>query len=105
MIANLINHGTLLIQLEIRPMFRFVHSGHKVYAWKMIYSCDCRFQPSPFFVLDEIDAALDAVNVARIASYIRSCTRGSASDSFQVQQPMRAHHQATGCCRQAMSGT
>ena len=46
----------------------------------------CRFQPSPFFVLDEIDAALDAVNVARIASYIRSCTRGGASDSFQVQR-------------------
>lgn len=42
-----------------------------------------RFQPSPFFVLDEIDAALDAVNVARIAKYIRDCTRDGAANGFQ----------------------
>lgn len=29
------------------------------------------YQPSPFFVLDEVDAALDNANVARIANYIR----------------------------------
>ena len=28
------------------------------------------YQPSPFFVLDEVDAALDNTNVARIANYI-----------------------------------
>lgn len=28
------------------------------------------YQPSPFFVLDEVDAALDNVNVGRIANYI-----------------------------------
>ena len=29
------------------------------------------YQPSPFFVLDEVDAALDNANVAKIANYIR----------------------------------
>lgn len=37
------------------------------------------YRPAPFFVLDEVDAALDANNVARVASYIRS----RASPEFQ----------------------
>jgi structural maintenance of chromosome 1 len=37
------------------------------------------YQPAPFFVLDEVDAALDNTNVAKIANYIRS----QASDFFQ----------------------
>ena len=37
------------------------------------------YQPAPFFVLDEVDAALDNTNVAKIANYIR----GHASDDFQ----------------------
>jgi Chromosome segregation ATPases len=37
------------------------------------------YQPAPFFVLDEVDAALDNTNVAKIANYIRS----QASDAFQ----------------------
>lgn len=38
-----------------------------------------RFQPSPFFVLDEVDAALDNTNVGKVARYIQ----GQASDTFQ----------------------
>jgi structural maintenance of chromosome 1 len=30
------------------------------------------YQPSPFFVLDEVDAALDNTNVAKVANYIRA---------------------------------
>ena len=37
------------------------------------------YQPSPFFVLDEVDAALDNTNVAKIANYIKA----QASDRFQ----------------------
>ncbi len=33
------------------------------------------FQPSPFFVLDEVDAALDNANVAKLVNYIRQNAR------------------------------
>lgn len=37
------------------------------------------FRPSPFFILDEVDAALDNLNVAKVAGFIRSksCERGT----------------------------
>ena len=34
-------------------------------------TCDS-FHPAPFFVLDEVDAALDATNVSKLARYVRS---------------------------------
>lgn len=37
------------------------------------------FQPAPFFVLDEVDAALDSHNVAQVSQYIRE----HASEQFQ----------------------
>nr|VWO99827.1 NOT4p [Ganoderma boninense] len=40
---------------------------------------DYSYQPSPFFVLDEVDAALDNTNVAKIANYIRV----HSSNTFQ----------------------
>jgi structural maintenance of chromosome 1 len=33
---------------------------------------DVSFHPSPFFVLDEVDAALDATNVDKLARFVRS---------------------------------
>ena len=38
-----------------------------------------RYHPSPFFVLDEVDAALDNTNVAKVARYIQS----QSSKTFQ----------------------
>lgn len=35
------------------------------------YEC-FSYRPSPFFILDEVDAALDNLNVAKVARFIRS---------------------------------
>lgn len=36
------------------------------------------YRPAPFFVLDEVDAALDGANVHRLASFLRQWASGSA---------------------------
>ena len=49
------------------------------YTYYSILTTGCSYQPSPFFVLDEVDAALDNTNVAKIANYIRV----HSSETFQ----------------------
>ncbi len=59
------------------PMKRFsdmeqLSGGEKTIAALALLFAIHSYQPSPFFVLDEIDAALDNANVAKIAKYIRN---------------------------------
>ncbi|KAM6496344.1 condensin complex subunit SMC1 [Amanita muscaria] len=66
------------------PMKRFrdmeqLSGGEKTVAALALLFAIHSYQPAPFFVLDEVDAALDNTNVARIANYIRT----QASDTFQ----------------------
>ncbi|KAI0063838.1 cohesin complex subunit psm1 [Artomyces pyxidatus] len=66
------------------PMKRFrdmeqLSGGEKTVAALALLFAIHSYQPSPFFVLDEVDAALDNTNVAKIANYIRA----HASDTFQ----------------------
>ncbi|KDQ14832.1 hypothetical protein BOTBODRAFT_187573 [Botryobasidium botryosum FD-172 SS1] len=66
------------------PMKRFrdmeqLSGGEKTVAALALLFAIHSYQPAPFFVLDEVDAALDNTNVAKIANYIRT----QASDTFQ----------------------
>ncbi|KAI5120058.1 hypothetical protein M0805_007809 [Coniferiporia weirii] len=66
------------------PMKRFrdmeqLSGGEKTVAALALLFAIHSYQPAPFFVLDEVDAALDNTNVAKIANYIRS----RSSDAFQ----------------------
>ncbi|KAF3897742.1 Subunit of the multiprotein cohesin complex [Trichophyton interdigitale] len=58
------------------PLKRFrdmehLSGGEKTMAALALLFAIHSYQPSPFFVLDEVDAALDNANVSRIANYIR----------------------------------
>lgn len=62
------------------PMKRFrdmdqLSGGEKTMAALALLFCVATFSPPPFFVLDEVDAALDSQNVAKVAAYIRSRAR------------------------------
>jgi structural maintenance of chromosome 1 len=66
------------------PMKRFremelLSGGEKTVAALALLFAIHSYQPAPFFVLDEVDAALDNANVSKVANYIRK----HASDSFQ----------------------
>ena len=66
------------------PMKRFrdmeqLSGGEKTVAALALLFAIHSFQPSPFFVLDEIDAALDNANVNRVVNYLQKRTK----DAFQ----------------------
>ena len=60
------------------PMKRFremeqLSGGEKTVAALALLFAIHSYRPSPFFVLDEVDAALDNVNVNKVSNYIQSC--------------------------------
>ncbi|KAE8234045.1 hypothetical protein CF326_g913 [Tilletia indica] len=66
------------------PMKRFrdmdqLSGGEKTMAALALLFAIHSYQPAPFFVLDEVDAALDSQNVAKVSNYIRE----HASDKVQ----------------------
>ncbi|KAG1701853.1 hypothetical protein DVH05_010345 [Phytophthora capsici] len=60
------------------PMKRFremehLSGGEKTVAALALLFAIHNYRPSPFFVLDEVDAALDNVNVNKVSTYIANC--------------------------------
>eukprot|EP00794_Sanderia_malayensis_P007356 gene7356-8176_t len=58
---------------RFRPMDNLSGGEKTVAALALLFAIHS-YQPAPFFVLDEIDAALDNTNINRVAKYIRKQT-------------------------------
>ncbi len=69
------------IEIKVQPPGKIVShiealsGGEKALVAISIYFAIMRVNPPPFCVLDEIEAALDDVNVTRIAQYLRRVSR------------------------------
>ena len=65
--------------------------GEKTIAALALLFAIHSYQPTPFFILDEVDAALDGVNVQKLANYIKKHKSNtqfiviSLKDSFFAQ--------------------
>ena len=62
--------------------------GEKSFVAIALYFAIMKVRPTPFCIMDEIDAALDEANVARYADYMRSMTD-------KTQFIVITHHRAT----------
>ncbi|XP_024965510.1 structural maintenance of chromosomes protein 1 [Cynara cardunculus var. scolymus] len=71
---------------RFRDMEQLSGGEKTVAALALLFSIHS-YKPSPFFILDEVDAALDNLNVAKVAGFIRSksCDEERASQEPPVE--------------------
>lgn len=65
-----INYNCVAPGKRFRPMDNLSGGEKTVAALALLFAIHS-FKPSPFFVLDEIDAALDNTNIGKVANYIK----------------------------------
>ncbi|KAF6150932.1 hypothetical protein GIB67_026853 [Kingdonia uniflora] len=80
-----IKYTTMPPTKRFREMEQLSGGEKTVAALALLFSIHS-YRPSPFFILDEVDAALDNVNVAKVAGFIRSKSCNGArseQDSYE----------------------
>ncbi|CAA7046124.1 unnamed protein product [Microthlaspi erraticum] len=75
-----IKYTTMPPTKRFRDMEQLSGGEKTVAALALLFSIHS-YRPSPFFILDEVDAALDNLNVAKVAKFIRSKSCQAARDS------------------------
>lgn len=79
--------------------FIFLVLGEKTVAALALLFAIHSFQPSPFFVLDEVDAALDNTNIGKVAKYIREKTESLQTIVISLKEEFYSHADAIiGIC-------
>ena len=78
------NHGIKFTAMPPTKRFRDMEQlsgGEKTMAALALIFAIHSYRSSPFFVLDEVDAALDKTNVEKMAAFIRSRSHGTGAGS------------------------
>ncbi len=76
--SDILNCG---IEIKVQPpgktlrTITLLSGGERAFVAIALYFAIMKVRPTPFCVLDEIEAALDDVNVARYAAYLRKLTK------------------------------
>lgn len=78
-----INYNCVAPGKRFQPMLN-LSGGEKTIAALALLFAIHSYQPAPFFVLDEIDAALDNTNIGKVASYISGRTGDEKDESMRV---------------------
>lgn len=68
--------------------------GEKTIAALALLFAIHSYQPAPFFVLDEIDAALDNTNIGKVASYIVEKTTNLQTIVISLKEEFYGHSDA-----------
>lgn len=69
-----INYNCVAPGKRFQPMSNLSGGEKTVAALALLFAIHS-YQPAPFFVLDEIDAALDNTNISKVASFIKEQTQ------------------------------
>ena len=69
--------------------------GEKTIAALALIFAVHAFRPSPFFVLDEVDAALDNTNIGKVADYILERRENLQVTSFQLKHLVKSFYSAS----------
>lgn len=79
-----IKYTTMPPTKRFRDMEQLSGGEKTVAALALLFSIHS-YRPSPFFILDEVDAALDNLNVAKVAQFIRSKSCQAARDNQDAE--------------------
>ncbi|XP_050068218.1 structural maintenance of chromosomes protein 1A [Anopheles maculipalpis] len=85
-----INYNCVAPGKRFQPMSN-LSGGEKTIAALALLFAIHSFQPAPFFVLDEIDAALDNTNIGKVASYIREKTTNLQTIVISLKEEFYSH--------------
>ncbi|EDX14157.1 GD21062, partial [Drosophila simulans] len=88
-----INYNCVAPGKRFQPMNNLSGGEKTIAALALLFSTHS-FHPAPFFVLDEIDAALDNTNIGKVASYIRDHTTNLQTIVISLKEEFYGHADA-----------